>query len=82
MAKRTNNDLQNITQKMNTDGELMCPGRVGSYCSCSCRLITIETAMHNVACLTSIVTTRTHYRGTSWWWSYGSWTCAIIAHHH
>ena len=42
--KRTNNDLQNITEKnrdrvtgtsLKTGGELMCSGRVGSSCSTS-----------------------------------------------
>jgi hypothetical protein len=45
MAKRTNNDLQNITQKtkdqvtripLKTWGELKCSGRVSSSCSTSC----------------------------------------------
>jgi hypothetical protein len=44
MAKRTNNDLQNITQKtkdratrtpLKTMGELMCSRRVSSFCSTS-----------------------------------------------
>jgi hypothetical protein len=42
--KRTNNDLLNATLKnkdrvtrtpLNTGGELMCPGRVSSFCSTS-----------------------------------------------
>jgi hypothetical protein len=48
MAKRTNNDLQNITQKtkdratrtpLKTMGELMCSRRVSSFCSTTRRLV-------------------------------------------
>jgi hypothetical protein len=52
MATRTNNDLQNITQKtkdratrtsLKAGGELMCSGRVNSSClTCDTRRVTVK----------------------------------------
>ena len=58
MAKRTNNDLQNITHKtkdrvtrtpLETGGELRCPGRVGSSCSTS------DVRVAKLYCITALV---------------------------
>ena len=77
--KRTNNDLQNTTQKnkdwatrtpLKTGDELMCSGRVGSACStCDIRCITVKRNEHHLTwkwCWTPVYVNRYEKHKYTW----------------